>query len=119
MSKMIPFVSKGKKTTKKDDGKILDHGKIGNLDYEIYSRNVIHIFDKKLKFKKTMDSFEEEMNSHDFEKLKEGEQIIMRGSGDNDHLVFERKNGDLEISLKKRTFNTLEKLKDILSKRSN
>ena len=111
---VVPFKSKGRKLINKD-GTVIDHGKIGTLKYEVYQRGVIHIFDKNRKFKKAMDVFEDEINELDFDNLKDGKSIVLKGSGDNDHLIFTRKNGDLDITLKKRMFNTLEKLKDILS----
>ena len=125
--KVIPFIkpdpilkapvlsSAGPK--KSDDGIILDHGTLGKLDYEVYERGVIHIFDKDgLRFKKDISIFEDEIKKIDFEKLSDGKQSLINGSGDNDHLVFLKENGDIKISLKRREFESLALLKSILTK---
>ena len=102
---------------KSDDGKIVDHGKLGNLDYEIYNRGVIHIFDKDgLRFKKDIYIFEEEIKKISFDKMIDGDCREIKGSGDNDNLVFSKKDADIGISLKRKEFKALELLKDVLNK---
>lgn len=113
MSKMLKFIDKGRKKTV--DGDISSHGKLGDLDYKIYDRGVIHIYKDNLLFKKNMDVFQDEIDEIDFDKLKEGKSHILHGSGDNDYMVFTRKDGDIEVSLKKRTYDIIEKLKNILA----
>jgi len=116
--KVIPLISKGRKLLS-NDGPIDDHGMIGNLKYEVYRRGVIHIFDDRgHKFKKNSEAFEDVMDEIQsiIEDLQEGQNHTILGSGDNDHLVFTRKNGDIDLSLKKRTFETIEKLRSIISK---
>ena len=128
-AKTIPFIkpkselqtaspildSKGPK--KSLDGKIVDHGTLGKLEYEVYERGVIHIFDKDgLRFKKDIYIFEDDIKSIKFEKLPDGTEHIINGSGDNDHLVFTKENGDIKISLKRREFEALGLLKSILTK---
>jgi len=102
---------------KSNDGKIVDHGTLGKLEYEVYERGVIHIFDKDgLRFKKDIYNFEDEIKKINFEQLSDGGQRHIDGSGDNDHLVFTKENGDIKISLKRREFEALGLLKAILSK---
>ena len=111
----VPLSSMGPKNS--NDGKIVDHGTLGKLDYEVYERGVIHIFDKDgLRFKKDIYIFEDEIKKVNFEKLCDGEQNVINGSGDNDHLVFTKENGDIKISLKRREFEALGLLKSILTK---
>ena len=131
MKKVIPFIksspatqspapsslaldSKGPKPSL--DGAIVDHGKLGDLDYEIYGRGVIHIFDKNFRFKKDIYAFETEVRSFNFQKLDEGQGFEIQGSGDNDHLEFTKDNGDIKISLKKRDFDAITMLKNILAR---
>lgn len=115
---MKDWKSRGaKKNAAKED--IVDHGIIGKLSYEIYKRGVIHIFDKKLTFKKNIEPFEDEIEQLDFDSLTEGQNLVMKGSGDNDNLVFTLKDGELEVSLSKRGFAVIDKLKDVLSKGRN
>lgn len=113
MSNVIPFISKGSKKT--TDGEILDHGKISTVEYEIYKRGVIHVFDKNHRFKKDITAFETEIENIDFAKLSNGESLFIAGSGDNDDLCFTKKDGDISISFKKKGFKTIEKLKEILN----
>ncbi|MBE3085862.1 MAG: hypothetical protein IMZ64_06560 [Bacteroidetes bacterium] len=124
--KTIPFIkpnqspggpaldSKGPK--KSSDGKIVDHGTLAELDYEIYERGVIHIFNKDLQFKKDIYIFEEEIRRIKFDQMSDGEVKEIKGSGDNDHLILTKENGDVKISLKKREFEVLNMLKSILNK---
>lgn len=136
--KVIPFIKPGQKQQpppggnpvhlssmgpkNSNDGKIVDHGTLGKLNYEVYERGVIHIFNDNrpgpdtLRFKKDIYIFEDEIKKIDFEKLSDGEQSIINGSGDNDHLVFTKENGDIKISLKRREFEALGLLKSILTK---
>jgi hypothetical protein len=111
--KLIPFIQpKGKKES--TDGEIIDHGDLGSLEYEVYKRGVIHIFGDGKKFKKDMALFEDDLNQLDFGKMKEGDDLTLRGSGDNADIVFTLSNGDISITLKEKGFPTLEKLKNIL-----
>lgn len=113
--KIIPLI-KSQGSTKKDEDDILDQGTIGKLSYEINNRQVIHIFDKKGCFKKDADSFEEALNKLDFEKMQEGDNLTIEGSGDNDDLVFIIKDGDIELSLAKKGFCVIDKLRGLISK---
>jgi hypothetical protein len=125
--KVIPFIkpdpalkvpvlsSAGPK--KSDDGNIVDHGTLGELDYEVYERGVIHIFLQDcLRFKKDINIFEEEIKKFNFEKMTDGEEMVIQGSGNNDHLVFTKENGDIKIALKRREFEAIGLLKSILTK---
>ena len=132
MSKtMLPFLnSKQKKTVdtgssvvldskgpkKSNDGKIVDHGNLGDLSYEIFERGVIHIFDKSLKFKKDIYAFEGEVKGHDFQIMQDGDCFTIFGSGDNDHITFNKENGDFKISLRKRDFEAIGLLQSIIKK---
>ena len=113
--KVLQFVSKTS-TKKTKNGDIVEHGTICGLNYEVYKRGVIHITDKKLKFKKDCDIFEDEINKMDFESLADKEEIVLKGSGENDHLIFTKKDGDVDMKLKRREFSTISKLKSLLSK---
>jgi len=110
----IALDSKGPK--KSSDGKILDHGTLADLEYEIYERGTIHIFNKELRFKKDIYIFEREIKTVDFGSLQEGSPFIIKGSGDNDHFVFTKENGELKISLEKRKFEVIGVLQDIIKK---
>jgi hypothetical protein len=121
--KILDFVSKGpKKSGKDDDGVVIDHGKIGSLDYEVYKRGakqgspilVLHIFNSKMRFKKDADVFEDELDKIDFDKLDE--RHVIKGSGDNDDLVLMLKDGDVVFDLTKKGLTMINKVKDILSK---
>lgn len=114
---LIPFKSKGPKIRDKEN--IVDHGQIGDLSYEVYARGVVHIFDKKLRFKKDCTLFDQELDELDFEKLKEGQEYLITGSGDNDDLTFKKENGDIKIILKVKEFEIINKLKNILGMRKN
>jgi hypothetical protein len=125
--KVIPFIKPGQSAggapalssmgpKKSDDGKIVDHGTLGKLDYEVYDRGVIHIFDKDMRFKKDINIFEDEIKKIDFDGMLDGDEHVINGSGDNDHLAFTKENGDIKISLKRREFEALGLLKSILTK---
>ena len=102
---------------KSNDGNIVDHGTLGKLEYEVYDRGVVHIFDKaNLRFKKDINYFEDEIKKLDFEKMIDGGEYTIQGSGDNDHLVFSKEDGDIKITLKRREFEALGLLKAILIK---
>jgi len=130
-SKIIPFLGGSKKTSPvpapslsldskgpkvSKDGKIVDHGTLAQFDYEVYDRGVIHIFNMDLRFKKDIYIFEDEIKKIKFEKMSDGETHIIQGSGDNDHLVFTKQNGDVQITLKSRDFEAVTLLKSILNK---
>jgi hypothetical protein len=95
---------------------IIDQGIFGDLNYTIYKRGVIKISsdESDLVFKKDINLFENEIANIDFESMVE--PIIIKGSGDNDHLVFSKINNDIKISLKGRVFSSVEILCDIISK---
>lgn len=112
--KIIPLL-KSQGPTKKEDENILDHGRIGSLSYEINHRGVIHIFDKKGRFKKDADSFEDSLNKLDFEKIQEGDSLVIEGSGDNDNLIFTMKDGNIELSLAKKGFGVIDKLRGLIN----
>lgn len=113
--KTLSFVSKGQMGANKDsDGILADHGKIGNLDYKVYSRGVIHITDRILIFKKDPDIFEEKLEEINFKGLSDGDEKVIEGSGDNDDLVITLKDGELELSLRKKEFGILRKLRGLI-----
>jgi hypothetical protein len=113
--KTLTFVSKGQTGSTDDpDGLVADHGKIGNLNYKVYSRGVIHITDGKLTFKKDPDIFEEKLEEINFEDMSDGDEKIINGSGDNDNLVMALKEGELEISLRKKEFGIIRKLRGLI-----
>jgi len=117
MPEVLEFKSKGKRRTKKDEGEVIDHGTIGGLHYDVFKRGVIHIKDKVSKcFKKDIDQFEECLDSFDFDDMGDGEEFFIAGSGDNDDLIFLKKDGEIHLSLKKKNFSVVEKLKNIVKK---
>jgi hypothetical protein len=120
-AKFIPFKKKTKGPemnsqgpTTSPDGNILDHGTLGDGNYEIYKRGVIKIFKDDLVFKKDINLFDKEVSAIDFENLQD--PFIMKGSGDNDNLVFSKVEGDIQITLKKRGFKGIETLQAVLNK---
>ena len=114
-NKLLSFVG-GKKAPGGRKEKIIEEKNIGNLKLIIMEHGVIHVFDDKkdLLFKKNADSFEDEIEKIDFTKMAVGDKVQLDGSGDNDHLVFERTEEDVKIYLKKRGFESIEKLKELL-----
>lgn len=115
MSKTIPFISKGSKKDSQD-GKVLDHGDLGDLQYEVFERNVIHIFDDDLMFHKDITAFEAEISKIDFAKMAIGESHLIKGAGDTDNLIFCCTDEGIKIELVRKGFDMLEKLKSILKK---
>jgi len=97
---------------------IIESGEIGDLNYAIYKRGVIHIFDKKNErlFKKDPDVFEQEITKLKLNELTEGQTVSIQGSGDNDDLVFKCLKGDIVISLEKKEYGMVNKLKQLISK---
>ena len=72
----------------KPGSNILDRGKIEDLNYEVFGRGTIHIFNdgcKKFLFKKDCSEFLKNLKEHNFNALKENQTIIIQGSGDNDN----------------------------------
>jgi len=111
---LIGFISKGEK---KGKDTALDHGKIGDLDYELHARGCVHIFDKDgLRFKKDALLFEGSLDTLNLDTLKDGEETLIEGSGDNPDLILKKKDGDIILSLRKKGYSTINKLKDILKK---
>jgi hypothetical protein len=111
--KVIPFKDKKAKNKKEVSLK----GTIQKLKYEVYYElATLHIYDDKLLFKKDLKIFEDELTNLDFNTLKENETFIIKGSGDNDSLIFCKKEGDIVLSLKKREFKIIEQLKNILNR---
>jgi len=116
---LIPF-TKSNKSKKSKDGDIIAHGKLDKLDFEIYKRGTIHISDKNFTFRKNIDAFDEEievietMTSSEWRKKKTHR---INGAGDTDNLIFtyNESNDDLDVSLKKKTHGTIERLKKILA----
>lgn len=121
--KILPFHSKNNKGNgrKRDNtpanGPVLDEGTLGKLKYRVFKRGVIHIFNtaETLLFKKDCETFENEVNKMELNKLKDDDTVNMEGSGDNDSLIFSCKKGDIEITLVKRQYGMLSKLKKILA----
>lgn len=116
--KLLKFKSLGKSST---NDKIIDQGELGELSYEVYERGVIHIFDdldETHRFKKDRDIFEDEILNTDFSTLSSVKEIIIKGSGDNDDLIFQlNDNNEIKLSLRKKGFEMIDKLKSILSKK--
>ena len=114
-TKVIPFKSAGEKKDS-EDGACVDHGTLGDLKYEVYKRGVIHIFDDTTIFKKDCGIFEDEVSKIDFTAMGDGDQHVIKGSGDNDDLVFMCDNDEIKISLTKKGLTVIEKLKSVLRK---
>jgi hypothetical protein len=115
MAKTIPFVQKGPKADSKD-GKIVDHGTLDNLEYEVFERNVIHVFNDKMMFHKDITAFETEITKIDFTGMKEGDTAVVKGSGDTDNIIFRCQDDEIKIELTRKGFDALETLKSILKR---
>lgn len=115
MAKVLEFIPSKKGKKSKGPSDFIERGKIDSLDYTVFNRGTIHIKDNNnLIFKKSCDVFEDEINKLQLNNMKEGEIKEIPGSGDNDSLVFHCENGDIKISLKKREYSMVTKLKEIL-----
>jgi hypothetical protein len=112
---IIPFNSKGPKKDS-NDGTIVDHGNLGDLQYEVYSRNVIHIFDKNLMFHKDIAAFEDEIGKLDFAAMAPGDSHTVKGAGDTDNLIFRCDEDGIKVELARKGFDVVEKLKSVLRK---
>jgi hypothetical protein len=113
---LIPF----RKLVENETG-IVDSGSLGDLFYEIHKRGVIHIFDKDktMIFKKDPDIFEKAIEALNLHTFNADETKTIKGSGDNDDLVFQCINGDIEIRLEKKTFGMIDKLKKVIGTAKN
>jgi len=113
--KIIPFTAQNVPEKNKKDG-IIEEGTFSDLNYKIYNRGTIHIFDDKKKalFKKDCELFEEAIDKLNLNSLSEGEIRKIPGSGDNDTLIFTCEGGDIKISLEKPEYGAIIKLKKIL-----
>ncbi len=118
--KVLEFQSRGGKILNKN-GKVIDHGTLGGLKYEMFQRGVIHVFDDKndLRFKKDPDVFEDEVDKIDFDKMKDGDEQVIEGSGDNPNLVFRCRGDDIKLMLRKKEFKTITLLRRLLCKAKN
>lgn len=112
---LVGFISKGEK---KGKDSALDHGKIGTLNYELHARGSVHIFDEKkgLRFKKDPALFEDALDELKLDSLKDGDEASIKGSGDNPDLIFMKKDGDIKLSLRKKEYGTISKLRNLLKK---
>ena len=117
--KVLEFQSRGGKILGNKNGKVVDHGKIGTLEYQMMQRGVVHITDGQLTFKKDPDLFEDEIDKIDFDKMKDGDEKIVEGSGDNPNLVFRCRGDDIKLMLRKKEFKTITMLRKLLSKAKN
>jgi hypothetical protein len=116
---LIPF--KQNPSKQNPDSDVIESGIIGDLEYAIYKRGVIHIFNKeKTKiFKKDPDLFEDSLNTINFKDVINGEAARIPGSGDNDDLVFFSKDGIINVTLEERCNPLIKKLKEVISKARN
>lgn len=120
MSKIIPIKTKKKKVKRNAPaGTVIEEGNFGKLKYKVFKRGNIHIFDTKetLLFKKDCEVFEAEVDKLNLNSLKEGDSKRIEGCGENDTLIFSCKTGDIEITLEKRAYGMLKKLKKILQRK--
>jgi len=103
---------------KKAEKGVAETGNFGKLKYSVFKRGNLHIYDekKKLTFKKDCGAFENDIEDMDLDSLTEGETKIIKGCGDNDTLVFTCAEGDIKISLERRKYNMLTKLKKLIKK---
>ena len=118
--KILKFQSKsGRKQKDLSKGQIVDEGSLGKLKYRVFKRGNVHIANmaETLLFKKDCDVFDSEVDQLNLNSLRDGESTKIEGSGENDTLVFVCIKGDIEISLEKRAYNMLTKLKNILTRK--
>ncbi len=116
VEKVLPFLQSEGSGENTSDGKILDKGTIGKLKYEHYQRGVIHIHNGYLRFKKNCDDFEDELNQLNLKNLVEGEHLVISGSGDNDDLIFEKKDGEIVLELQRKEFGVIKTLRKVIKK---
>lgn len=98
--------------------KVVDEGKLGALNYKVYDRGVIHVYNdsQTMLFKKSYEAFEAAMVGLNLDDMREGEKKELNGSGDNDTLVFTCTDGDIVLSLEKRGYLMAKRLRDIIKK---
>lgn len=124
--KIIPIKTKKRKPV--PQGSIIEEGSLSNLKYRVFKRGNIHIFNsarissggysaETLLFKKDCEIFEKEVDNLRLNELKDGESKRIEGCGDNDTIIFSCKKGDIEITLEKRAYSMLSKLKRILTRK--
>lgn len=117
-SKLIPLKTTGR-GRKTPQGQIVEEGTLNKLKFRVFKRGNIHIFNsaETLLFKKDCDIFEDEVDGLNLNALKDGESKRIEGCGDNDTLIFSCKDNDIVITLEKRSYKMLSKLKNILKRK--
>ena len=112
--KLIPLVkSRGTPT---DNDEVLDAGTIGKLKYEVSKKGNIRIYERNRCFKKDADLFEDSLNKLDFDSMEDGDRLTIEGNGDNDDLVFTKKEGEIQLTLSPKGFGVINKLREIIGK---
>jgi hypothetical protein len=117
----VPLSKKDGKNTRKDEKLeegVAETGNFGKLKYTVFKRGNLHIYDEKknLTFKKDCGAFEDQIEDMNLDSLTEGESKTIKGCGDNDTLVFTCAEGDIKISLEKRKYSMLTKLRKLIKK---
>jgi len=121
---VIPFLVNSRGAKKSNDGSIIDHGDIGDLKFEVYSRNdrfrVIHIFNAKKTalFKKDAEDFRDAIDAINFEDMADGTEHVIEGSGDNDDLIFTCVSGEIKLNIRRKGLSVIDKLKSIIGDKS-
>ena len=117
---IIPFIrTAGAQSS--PDGDLVETGTVGNLKYSVYKRGVIHILDKdeKRAFRKDVDLFEDEINkaATALDTMPPDQEHVVKGSGDNDDLVFKYDDGgDVTLELRRKGLRIIESLRNLVSK---
>lgn len=112
---VIPFIKTSKKGPKRSrDGDVIDHGEICGLQYEVYRRGNVHVFDSNLRFKKDADVFWKKLVEVD---IQGEEEYVIPGAGDTDDLVFSNDTrGNVVLTLRRKGVAVIDQLKKVVNK---
>lgn len=104
-----------------EEGIFIEEEPLGNLTLKTYNRGgigVVHVFgeDKKVRFKKDPVSFDKALDRLGLEDLDEGTETMIEGSGDNPDLIFKKENGEIVVSLRRKQYKAIAKLRDVINR---
>lgn len=121
----IPFTTRPPSTEsdvmRDEEGIFIEEEILGGVTIRTYNRDgigVVHVFgdDKKVRFKKDPVGFDKALDGLNLEGLEDGKEEKIEGSGDNPDMIFKKKNGEIEIFLRRKQYKAIAKLRDVISR---